>query len=275
VNRAYRQERSGERRREPYGRSKLRSRKGFAGNKVREAFLKRRDELLGDKCARCGKKTLTNDHPLKYCRRIAKCEKCGGDSHMTQYCARSLPRGASNQMYQCTEEDSEGPSDYEDEDVKDDVNYAGDHEPEWDQAAEPEDSEDEQVNLAREIFMEIDPTEDKKTDDVAHSNEEADKKDDHDNKIDDHHTNGPEDIDEVEDEEDEKHDDLNSDYVEEQNLLKALCKSVRESLEQKKYSADKDNLMKNSATRWTRTIREYEDKKGWTTEEEMDTAWQL
>jgi len=165
-------------------------------------------------------------------------------------------------MYQCTEEDSEGPSDYEDaNDDNDDVNYAGNHdadadadaEPEWEQAADPEDSEDEQVNLASETFMEIDPTEDKKTDDVAHSNKEAD-------------------IDEAEDEEDDRHNDSDSEYAEEQNLLKALCKSVRKSIEQKNYSADE---MKNSATKWIQTIHEFEDKKGWISEEEMDTARQL
>ena len=161
-------------------------------------------------------------------------------------------------MYQCTEEDSEGPSDYDYDyedanDDNDDVNYAGNHEPEWEQAADPEDSEDEQVNLASETFMEIDPTEDKKTDEVVHSNKEAD-------------------IDEAKDEEDGKHDDPDSDYVEEQNLLKALCKSVRKSIEQKNYSADK---MKNSATKWIQTIHEFEDKKGWISEEEMDTARQL
>ena len=266
VNRAYHQERSGERRRGTDGRWKPTSRREpttYHNSKAAEAFRKRRNELLGDKCPRCGKKTLTNDHPLKYCTKIAKCGKCGRNSHMTQYCARTpreFPRGASNQMYQCTEEDSEGPSDYDYDyedanDDNDDVNYAGNHEPEWEQAADPEDSEDEQVNLASETFTEIDPTEDKKTDEVVHSNKEADI-----------------DEDEAEDEEDGKHDDPDSDHVEEQNLLKALCKSVRKSIKQKNYSTDK---MKNSATKWIQTIHEFEDKKGWISEEEMDTARQL
>ena len=164
-------------------------------------------------------------------------------------------------MYQCAEEDSEGPSDDDYEyasDDNDDVNYAGNHdaEPEWEQATDPEDSEDEQVYLASETFMEIDPTEDKKTDEVAHGNEEAD-------------------TDEAEDEEDTEDQNLkacDSEYAEEQNLLKALCKSVRKSIEQKNYSA---NEMKNSATKWIQTIYEFEEKKGWITEEEMDTARQL
>ena len=184
---------------------------------------------------------------------------------MTQFCARrprEFPGGASNQMYQCAEEDSEGPSD---DDYDDDVNYAGNHdadadadaEPEWKQATDPEDSEDEQVYLASETFMEIDPTEDKKTDEVAHVNKEAD-------------------TDEAEDEEDTEDQNLlkacESEYAEEQNLLKALCKSVRKSIEQKNYSA---NEMKNSATKWIQTIHEFEEKKGWISEEEMDTARQL
>ena len=175
-------------------------------------------------------------------------------------------------MYQCAEEDSEGPSDDDYEyasDDNDDVNYAGNHdaEPEWEQATDPEDSEDEQVYLASETFMEIDPTEDKKTDEVAHGNKEAD-------------------TDEAEDEEDGRHNDpdseyaedqnllkaCDSEYAEEQNLLKALCKSVRKSIEQKNYSADE---MKNSATKWIQTIHEFEEKKGWISEEEMDTARQL
>ena len=266
VNRAtYQQGRSGERRRQPDGTrtATFLGRRNFSRRPVtqsRAAFQKRRSELLGDKCARCGRKALTNDHPLKYCTKIAKCGKCGRDSHMTQFCARrprEFPRGASNQMYQCAEEDSEGPSDddYESDNDNDDVNYAGNHdaEPEWEQATDPEDSEDEQVYLASETFMEIDPTEDKKTDEVAHGNKEAD-------------------TDEAEDEEDGKHDDPDSDYVEEQNLLKALCKSVRKSIEQKNYSADE---MKNSATKWIQTIHEFEEKKGWISEEEMDTARQL
>ena len=116
-------------------------------------------------------------------------------------------------------------------------------------------------------FIEIDPTEDKKTDEVAHGNKEAD-------------------TDEAEDEEDGRHNDpdseyaedqnllkaCDSEYAEEQNLLKALCKSVRKSIEQKNYSA---NEMKNSATKWIQTIHEFEEKKGWISEEEMDTARQL
>ena len=128
VNRAYHQGRSEKRRRGTDGRWELRSRREpttYHNSKDRGTFQERRDKLLGDKCPRCGKKTQTNDHPLKYCTKIAKCEKCGKDSHMTKYCARTpreFPRGASNQMYQCTAEDSEGPSDHKEEDDADEVN---------------------------------------------------------------------------------------------------------------------------------------------------------
>ena len=104
-------------------------------------------------------------------------------------------------MYKCTEEDSEGPSEFEEEDDDEDINYAGEHESEWDQATELEDSEEEdnihmaaidnedkdcrgsweaehseeeQVNMAREVFMEVDPFEDHAGDDNVHGDEEGD-----------------------------------------------------------------------------------------------------
>merc|ERR1712082_299769 len=100
---------------------------------------KKRREIVGNYCQRCGNVTRTEKHPLKSCGKAVTCYECGKASHIAKFCVRRAMKlaGRVNAM------EYDGPSDSEDEEA-----YAI-REEKWDEDSEEEEDSQENIYMIR------------------------------------------------------------------------------------------------------------------------------